>query len=71
MNVANAADNDPANVGTFRRLSAAFEAMEAAEREAKDNSSDEDFDNGNEADNNDAEDDDQIELGEEGKVPNF
>jgi hypothetical protein len=27
-------------VGTFRRLSAAFEAMEAAEREANENSSD-------------------------------
>ena len=59
------ADNVDKNfVGTFRRLSAAFEAMEAAEREANENSSDDEVELRND---DDEEDLDLIQLGEEGE----
>jgi hypothetical protein len=51
--------------GTFRRLSAAFEAMEAAEREAMEDSSSDD-DDGKAKGNLDDEENDHFELGEEG-----
>ena len=50
-------------------MSAAFEAMDAAEREANENSSDEDDDDDDDfgyCGIQNVEDDDQIELGEEG-----
>ncbi len=57
--------------GTFRRLSAAFEAMEAAERDALENSSsDEDEERRMRKQSQDFDDNDQIELGEEG-TPNL
>ena len=56
--------------GTFRRLSAAFEAMEAAERDALENSSSDEDEERERKSVRDAEEEDeendQFELGEEG-----